>query len=91
MLDSVGHIACLPDEDGAKKGERARKAAAAAQTGETFDITEEAEEEEKEEEANARFALRLFGKRVMLQWVPILKVTQKVLAQKPRGTTTLCN
>ena len=46
-----------------REREGERKAAAAAQTGKTFDITEA--EEEEEEEANARFALRLLGKRVM--------------------------
>ena len=50
----------------AGRGGKWRERKAVAQTGKTFDITEA---EEEEEEANARFALRLFGKGV--QWIPV--------------------
>ena len=55
-----GHIACLP------RGWKWRERKAAAQTGKTFDITEAKEEKE----ANARFALRLFGEEGV-QWILI--------------------
>ena len=61
-----------------RERKREQRKAAAAQTGKTFDITE------AEKEANARFALRLFGKRVV-QWLPVLGVTQKFAAQKTVG------
>ena len=56
----VGHIACLPEEEGnrEREGDRERRRRKRAK----LLTSPKRRREEEEEEANARFALRLFGK-----------------------------